>query len=441
MKKLIFLQLLAFNLVIVNAQSLNTKLAKLTGQTARTTTKSGSLPFDQSSLSAERLKIADDAIQSWVDKGWMNGGVGLIIKDGKVAYYKAFGYNNIDQRTPMQPDQIFRIASQTKAITSTAVMMLYEDGKFLLDEPISKFIPEFKNPKLLDKFNPVDSSYTTIPASREITIRDLLTHTSGIAYAQIGSETANAIYAKNGVIAGIGVKNITVAENIRRLGPLPLFHNPGEKFTYGLNTDVLGYLVEVVSGMSLADFFQKKIFTPLGMKDTYFYLPTEKKSRLVSLYSQEDGELKLMDEVIRINGTFYRDYPNLDLQMHSGGGGLSSTIMDYAIFLQMMLNQGEYNGVRLLSRNAVRMMTMNQIGDIDNGDYKFGLGFGITTERGSARIQSQEGTFEWGGMFATSYWVDPKEKLVGLFFRNVYPTQNGDISDRFRVLAYQAIKD
>lgn len=392
-------------------------------------------------LSPQRTKVADQVIQSWVDKGWMNGGVGLVLINGKIAYYKAFGYENMEKKNAMRTDHIFRIASQTKAITSVAVMILYEEGKFLLDEPISKFIPEFAKPRVLDKFNPADSTYTTITAKREVTIRDLLTHTSGIGYAQIGSATANAIYAKNGVVGGIGVKGIKLADNIKRLGPLPLFHQPGEKYTYGLNTDVLGYLVEVVSGMSLDEFFRKKIFEPLGMKDTHFYLPKDKYKRLVNLYSQKDGKLYPTEEVMQVNGSIYRDYPKMNLDMFSGGGGLSSTIMDYAIFLQMMLNGGEYNGARILSRNTVRMMTQNQIGDLSNGVNKFGLGFGITTEQGSAKMPVNIGTFDWGGMFATTYWVDPKEKLVGLFFRNIYPTQHGDIAERFRVLMYQAINE
>lgn len=394
-----------------------------------------------SALIPERSAIIDNNMQSWVDQNKIAGGVGLILRDGKVAYHKAFGYANKEGKVAMRTDHIFRIASQTKAITSVAVMILFEEGKFMLDEPVSKFIPEFAKPKVLDTFNEKDSSFTTKPAKREITIRDLLTHTSGIGYAQIGSKEANAIYAKNGVVGGIGVKGIVLAENIKRLGHLPLFHNPGERFTYGLNTDVLGYLVEVVSGMSLDEFFRKRIFIPLGMKDTYFYLPKDKNSRLVSLYTNVKGVLKESDPVVQINGTFYRDFPNMDLGMFSGGGGLSSTIMDYARFLQMMLNGGELDGKRILARNTVRMMTQNQIGDLPMGDNKFGLGFGITTEKGSARIPTNIGTFDWGGMFATTYWVDPKERLVGLFFQNAYPTEHGDVGERFKVLAYQALND
>lgn len=393
-------------------------------------------------FSAERLQRIDKVLQEYVDKGRMNGAVALIIRNGKIAYYKSVGYDK-DVNTPLKKDAIFRIASQTKAITSVAVMMLYEEGKFLLDDPISNYIPEFKKPVVLDKFNKADSTYTTVPAKREITIRDLLTHTSGIGYAQIGSPEANAIYAKAGVVGGIGVDKIILADKMKILGGLPLFHQPGEKFTYGLNTDVLGYLVEVVSGMSLDAFFHKRIFEPLGMKDTYFYLPKEKYNRLVMLYTEDTATKKVvpMAERIGINGEFFRDYPAMEGTYFSGGGGLSSTIYDYALFLQMLLNGGEYNGRRILSRNSVRMMTMNQIGDIARGANKFGLGFGITTEKGSAVLPTQEGTFEWGGMFATTYWVDPKEKLVGLLYRNVYPTRWGNLANLYKVLVYQAIND
>jgi CubicO group peptidase (beta-lactamase class C family) len=393
-------------------------------------------------FSAERLQRIDKVLQEYVDKGRMNGAVALIIRNGKVAYFKSVGYDK-DVNTPLQKDGIFRIASQSKAITSVAVMMLYEEGKFMLDDPISNYIPEFRKPTVLDKFNKADSSYTTVPAKREVTIRDLLTHTSGIGYAQIGTPEANAIYAKAGVVGGIGVDKIVLADKMKILGRLPLFHQPGERWTYGLNTDVLGYLVEVVSGMSLDVFLRKRIFEPLGMKDTYFYLPKDKYKRLVMLYTDDTAtqRVKAMPERIGINGEFSRDYPATEGTYFSGGGGLSSTIYDYAIFLQMLLNGGEYNGKRLLSRNSVRMMTMNQIGDVSRGTNKFGLGFGITTEKGSAAMPTQEGTFDWGGMFATTYWVDPKEKLVGLLYRNVYPTKWGSLSNLYKVLVYQAIND
>ncbi len=392
-------------------------------------------------FSTERLARIDKVVNDIVGKGLLNGGVAMIVRDGKIVYYKAYGYDDIDAKKPLQKDAIFRIASQTKAITSVAVMMLYEEGKFMLDDPISNFIPEFKNPKVIDKFNAADSSYTTVPAKREVTIRDLLTHTSGIGYAQIGSAEQNAVYYKAGVVGGIGVEKILLADKMKILAKLPLFHQPGERWTYGLNTDVLGYLVEILSGMSLDQFFRKRIFEPLGMKDTYFYLPQEKQQRLVTLYTEDStGKAMKMPPTKWLNGNFYRDYPNSNGTYYSGGGGLSSTIYDYAVFLQMILNGGTYNGKRLLSRNTVRMMTMNQVGDLRNPN-KFGLGFGVTTEKGSALIPTNEGTFDWGGMFATTYWVDPKEKLIGLFYRNVYPTRQWGFGDKFKVLVYQAIND
>ena len=400
---------------------------------------------ESAGFSSERLARVDKMLGDFVNNQYANGVVAMIIRDGKIVYYKSFGYDDMAAKKAMPKDGIFRIASQTKAITSVAVMMLYEEGKFLLDDPISNFIPEFKKPVVLDKYNAADTTYTTVPAKREITIRDLLTHTSGIGYAQIGSAQQTAIYYKAGVVGGIGVDKIVLADKMKILGKMPLFHQPGEKFTYGLNTDVLGYLVEVVSGMTLDQFFQKRIFEPLGMKDTYFYLPKDKQKRLVNLYTEDTATKKavLMTPVRALNGNFYRDYPNSDGTYFSGGGGLSSTVYDYAVFLQMILNGGTYNGKRLLSRNSVRMMTMNQIGDIarPGATTKFGLGFGIATTATSAQFPMNEGTFDWGGMFATTYWVDPKEKLIGLVYRNIWPTTQAAFSNKFKVLVYQAIAD
>ena len=390
-------------------------------------------------FSPERLKRIDDAMNDWVKQGWMNGAVGMIIRDGKIVYYKAAGYNDIDAKIPLPKDDIFRIASQTKAITSVAVMMLYEEGKFLLDDPVSKYIPSFSHEQVLDKFNETDSSYTTVPAKRDVTIRDLLTHTSGIDYAQIGSKEAKAIYAKNNITAGLDVHNNKLSDAMNRLGSLPLLHQPGEKWTYGLNIDLLGDLIEIWSGMTLDEFFHKRIFEPLGMNDSYFNVPKEKENRLVNLY-QEDSLGHLIKQSGEALGVDV-NYPLRTKTYFSGGGGLSSTIYDYAIFLQMLLNGGEYNGKRLLSRNTVRIMTMNQIGDIDFGNNKFGLGFAIVTEKSSGESPSQAGTFSWGGAFSTSYWVDPKEKMIVQFYRQLWGTTHGDLSEKFKVLAYSALND
>ena len=392
-----------------------------------------------SGFSADRLKKIDDQINDWVKKGWVNGTVGLVIRNGKIVYYKSAGYNDLTTKTAMAKDGIFRIASQTKAIASVAVMMLYEEGKFLLDDPISMYIPAFANEKVLDKFNETDSSYTTVPAKRQATIRDLLTHTSGLGYAQIGSKEANAIYAKNNITAGLDVHNDNLADAMSRLGKLPLMHQPGEKFTYGLNVDVLGDLVEIWSGMSLDYFLRTRIFEPLGMVDTYFNLPASKASRLVNMYSEDStGVLqKQAGDALGVN----INYPLRKKTYFSGGAGLSSTAYDYAIFLQMTLNGGIYNGKRLLSRNTVRMMTMNQIGDVAFGNNKFGLGFAVETEKGSGEYPAQAGSYSWGGAFKTSYWVDPKEKMVIVFYRQLYNTTHGELADKFRVMAYSALND
>ncbi len=393
-------------------------------------------------FSSERLKRIDSNIAKWVNDGRTTGAVALIVRNGKIAYHKAFGYDDLEKTKPMRTDNIFRIASQTKAITSVAVMMLYEEGKFLLDDPVSRYIPEFAKQQVLDSFIAKDSSYTTIPAKSEVTIRQLLTHTSGVGYAQIGSKEANAIFAKGSISSGIGIEQgRLLATDIKKLGKLPLMHQPGERFTYGLNTDVLGYLVEVTSGMSLDQFLGTRIFEPLGMNDTYFYLPPSKHNRLVTLHEEEKGKLQKANAEIKHNGIFITDYPKTAGTYFSGGAGLSSTAMDYAIFLQMMLNGGEFNGKRLLGRNTVRMMTMNQIGDINRGDNKFGLGFGITTEKGSSILPTPEGVFEWGGAFATTYWADPQEKLIGIIYRQLWGTTHREAPNKFKVLVYQALND
>ena len=243
---------------------------------------------EDAGFSSQRLKKLDAALQQWVDEGRAPGFTALVIRNGKVAYHKSFGYDDLEKKTPLQKDAIYRIASQTKAITSVAVMILHDEGKLQLNDPISKYIPAFKNPVVLDKFNAADTTYTTVKAKKEITIRELLTHTSGIGYAQIGTPESNAIYARHGITSGVGPSD-SLQLVVNRLAKLPLLHQPGERWSYGLNTDVLGALVEVISGISLDEFFQKRIFQPLGMSDTYFQIPEQKHSRLLKLYKEEAG--------------------------------------------------------------------------------------------------------------------------------------------------------
>ncbi len=386
-------------------------------------------------ISSERLDRIDGMLSQAIDSGWIAGATGFIVRSGNVVYDKSFGYSDIELKKPLKNDDIFRIASQTKAITSVAVMMLFEEGKFLLDDPISKYIPEFAHPTVLDQFNAKDTTYTTVPANREITIRDLLTHTSGIDYAGIGSADMVAIYAKANIPGGFGTDKMVLGDKIKALGKLPLVHQPGEKFTYGLNVDVIGYLVEILSGESLDQYFKEHIFDPLGMKDTYFYIPESKADRLVKVASVDKN-----NKLINAPGSFV-GYPLIKGTYFSGGAGLSSTIKDYAIFLQMLLNGGEFHGKQLLAKRTVELMTSNQIGDLNLGRDKFGLGFEITTKEGQAKLGVTEGSFAWGGYFATTYWADPKEHLVCLLFMQQSPLIHYEIQDKFRVLVYQALEN
>jgi CubicO group peptidase (beta-lactamase class C family) len=377
------------------------------------------------------LPAIDALLREYTAANKVPGASALIMRDGKVIYRKAFGLDDVATKTPLREDAILRIASQTKAIVSTGVMMLYDEGKFQLDDPISKYLPAFRNPKVLATFNPADSSYTTVPARSEITIRQLLTHTSGLGYPVIGSKEAKAIYAKAHIPSGIGTPGGKLATSMNALGQLPLLHQPGEKFTYGLSIDVLGYLIEVLSGQPLDQFLRARLFEPLAMRDTYFYLPKEKQPRLAVLYTEDANKQTIK---MPVTGGLRPDYPKMAGTYFSGGAGLSSTLDDYAAFLQMLLNEGQYNGKRLLKPATVRLMTTNQIGDVNQGQNKFGLGFGIATAKGAAQSGVSEGSYEWGGIFGTTYWVDPKEKIVALLYTQKYPNSYGDLADKFKHL-------
>ena len=392
---------------------------------------------EEAGFSSERLTRIDKMIEPYVRDQTLPGAVAYIVRNGKVVYYKAWGSSNLGTNTPLKKDDIFRIASMTKAITSLAVMMLYEDGKFLLDDPISRYIPEFKNPTVVKTFNSKDSTFVTEPAKSEITIRQLLTHSSGIDYPYIGSDTHKAIYAKHKISPGLGNLEESLGDEIKALAKLPLAHHPGEKWTYGLNTDVLGYLVEVVSGMPFDKYLQEKVFDKLGMKDTHFSLPKEKHSRLVILHEgMENGKVKpIAGKAFGLNP----DFPKYPTRYPSGGGGLSSTVEDYAKFLQLFLNNGEYNGVRILSRKTVELILTDQLhAPIEN---EIGLGFGLETGKNDYQSPSSIGTFSWGGAFNTHYWADPKEKIIGLLFTNVFNTQHWDVGTKFKALTYQAVAD
>ncbi|HLP16209.1 MAG TPA: serine hydrolase domain-containing protein [Bacteroidota bacterium] len=390
---------------------------------------------EQAGMSSERMARIDRFMNEQVEKQNIPGAVAFVARHGKIVYFKSFGYDDIELHTPLRNDRIFRIASQTKAITSVAALMLFEQGAFGLDDPVSKYIPEFQKPVVLKSFNASDSSYTAEPAKREITIRQLFTHTSGLGYPGIGSKEMKAIYAKAGVPSGVGNSSQILAEKMKVLAKQPLIHEPGERFTYGLSVDVLGYLVELCSGMPLDRYFKEKIFTPLGMNDTYFYLPKEKYSRLACLYEEQDGTLRKMKSNVEGDP----NYPCLDGTYFSGGAGLSSTIEDYAKFLQMVLNGGVYNGTRLLGRKTVELLLTNQITPKVSETMQFGLGFQLETAVNDHLSPLSIGSFSWGGIFNTQYWADPKEELVGLVYTQIWPTKRGQIADRFKELVYQSI--
>jgi CubicO group peptidase (beta-lactamase class C family) len=408
--------------------------------------KNRSLPLVEAApesvgISSERLYRLDTMLQQAVKQEKVPGVVALVARHGKIVFYKAFGMADNQSSRTLKRDDIFRIASQTKAVTATAVMILWEEGKFRLDDPISKYIPEFKNPQVLKDFNPPDSSFTTVPAAGEITIRQLLTHTSGVGYGAIdGDERFRKIYQKAGIIDAFTTADVTVAENIKKLAGMPLHFNPGEKYSYSEGLDILAYLVELRSGMAFDKFLKERIFDPLEMKDTWFYLPAEKASRLVSVQYKNNGKWTKFPK------TFYEtDYPVTGARKYfAGGAGLSSTVRDYATFLQMYLNGGELNGRRILSRTTIKAMMGNQntrVWGADAGSY-YAMAFSVTTKHGQDMGgNGSEGTFSWGGYFNTQYFADPVEDVIGIIFKQTQGTNNDDTGWKFPVLVGQAIND
>ena len=400
-------------------------------QVIQTNTKNNSVDY-------EKLSKIDGLVNDYISKNWLTGAVSIVIKDNQVVQHKGYGYADVATRTPMKKDAIFRIMSQTKAITSIGIMILYEQGKLLLDQPISEFIPEFKNPVVLDKFNEADTTFTTVPANGEITFRQLLTHSSGLDYTDIGTSKVQAIYTKNHIPSGLGYFDDNLLERMKALGKLPLSFQPGTKWQYGLNSDLLGCLIEVISGMDLEDFLRKNIFEPLGMKDTYFNVPSSKANRLPTVYTEDS-----VQHIIPWSHEFRRidpDYPIMNKHYFSGGAGLSSTALDYAIFMQMLLNGGKYNGHQILSKRTVEMITSGQLKDGLFGDDNMGLGFGITSEKSAAKGPRNAGSFAWSGYYGTTYWADPKAHLVCLFLTQQNPNSHGDVEGKFEAIVYSSLK-
>ena len=381
---------------------------------------------------AARLGRLDAVIQAQVDEKKIAGVVLYVARDGKEVRHRGYGLRDIEGGQPMTTDAIFRIASMSKAVTTTAVMMLYEQGKLMLHDPVAKYIPEFRNSVVAvpaPEGSPAGEKFVTVKAKRPIQIRDLLTHCAGLTY---GSGPAAELYNQAKLNTWyFADKDETIGDAIKRLAALPLNGQPGEVYQYGFSTDVLGYLVEVISGMPLDRFFAERIFGPLKMTDACFFLPPEKASRLAPVYGVEKGVLGLGDQ---------GDYVTGPRKCFSGGAGLLSTAGDYGRLLQMLLNEGQLDGVRLLSPKTVELMRSNHTGTKyaqDTG--AFGLGFWVMQDVGYYGELGSVGAYGWGSAYFPQYLVDPKEKIVALLMTQLRPTGGSDLNQKFKVMMYQAL--
>ena len=393
---------------------------------------------EQVGMDSGRLQNLTRVLQQYVDQKQLSGAVALVARKNKIVYFEAIGAGDLEDNRPMEKDAVFRIASQTKAIVSVGIMILQEEGKLLISDPVGKYIPAFGETQVAVAQE--SGGYRIEASKRPITIRDLLTHTAGIGYG--GGVAADQW--KKADIQGwyFAHREEPILATVERMAALPFDAQPGEKFVYGYNTDILGALIEVVSGMTLADFLKSKILDPLGMTDTHFYLPQGKKLRLATVYSSADGGIVRAP----VSGTMVSQgaYVAGPRKSFSGGAGLLSTAMDYARFLQMMLNGGVYNGHRILSRKSVEAMTVNHLDkarfEWSNGT-GFGLGFSVLENLGLRGDLGTVGEFGWGGAYHSTYWVDPKEELVVVYFTQLIPAKDIDDHAKLRTQVYHAIAD
>jgi CubicO group peptidase (beta-lactamase class C family) len=400
---------------------------------------------DQVGLSAARLDRITKWMHDWVDGGRLPGMTVAILRKGELAYAHTHGKADIERGKPMRPDTIVRIYSMTKPLTSTAIMMLYEEGRFQLDDPISKFIPGFKNPRVYAGGS--RGKIDTVPAEREITFRDLLTHTSGLTYGFMESNPVDALYrAKEGGV-DFQTGDTSLREIVDRLATFPLIAQPGKAWNYSVATDVLGCLVDVISGQPFEKFLVEKVIKPLGMVDTDFYVPQDKHERFAANYQAgAGGKLEVIDDPTKSRYLKPR-------KVNSGGGGLVSTASDYLRFAKFMLNQGCIDGVQLLGRKTVELMTMNHLkGDMaDMGMPRFsestyygigfGLGFSVTLDPAKAHILGSPGEYAWGGAASTAFWCDPVEDMAVVLLTQLMPSSTYPVRRELRVLSYQAIVD
>ena len=390
---------------------------------------------EDAGVSSERLARLTRALDAYVDNGQLAGGVALVLRDGKVVYSHAFGQRDREAAAPMRPDTIFRIASQTKALVSVAVMMLQEEGRLVLTDPISRHLPEFKDTTVAVARE--GGGYDVVKAKRPITVRDLLTHTAGIGY---GGGVANDRWKAAGIEGWyFANRDEPIAATVSRMAALPFDAHPGERWVYGYGVDILGAIVERASGESLDGFLQARILTPLKMHDTHFFLPPSKRARLAVVYTRNGGGA--LEPAPAPGGMVGQgEYVDGPRKSFSGGAGLLSTANDYARFLQMLLNGGELEGVRILGRKSVELMTVDHLGDVAfRPGEGFGLGFSVVTDLGARGVPGTVGEFGWGGAYHSTYWVDPRERLVVLYFTQLIPAGTLDDYSKLRALVYQAL--
>ena len=405
-------------------------------------------PPEQLGLASDRLERIVTLVQDAVNRNEVAGAVTLVARLGRVGHLEAVGFRDIERGTPMETDTLFRIASMTKAVTSVAVMQLYETGALMLTDPVARYLPAFARTEVLTPPEGGGAEYTLEPAGRPITIRHLLTHTSGISYRFLSPPSLAPYYLEAEISDGLSQTEGTIGELVDRLAGLPLAHQPGARFTYGLSVDVLGRVIEVITGETLADYMAAEIFEPLGMVDTAFYWEAADAARFASIYRpQGNGIIRLPDApvVSADRRTIYSSsYPYDGPQTHfSGGAGLSSTISDYARLLQALLNGGELDGARILGRRTVQLMTRDHLAGVGVPDagQRFGLGFSISGDPGLTGGPRSEGAFGWLGFFNTVYWVDPEEQLVAIIMTQLYPNNQSQLTDKFEVAVYSAILD
>jgi CubicO group peptidase (beta-lactamase class C family) len=397
-------------------------------------------------LSSSRLARIGEHWQRYIDAGKLAGALTLVARRGKVAYCQGLGHLEIERRRPVTPDAVWRIYSMTKPIASVGLMMLYEQGRFQLEDPVHRFIPSWKNLGVFVSGN--HPAFATAPAARPVTIRDLLTHTSGLTYGFMERSNVDAAYRKLAV-ADRTRAGYTLADMVATLAQLPLEFSPGTRWNYSVATDVVGHLIEVISGQRLDDYLAEHVFGPLGMRDTGFAIRDEQVPRFAANYErQADGSLKLIDDPTRSQ---YRPASFL-----SGGGGLVSTALDYHRFTAMLLNGGELDGMRLLGRKTVELMTLNHLpggqdlsqlalpGMFTETPYAglgFGLGFSVVQSPARAHVPGSPGAFAWGGAASTAFWVDPAEDLIVIFMTQLMPSSSYPLGRELRVLSYAALID